>query len=111
MKDLAWMLALAAEFHDAVQQLQGDKFFAGDDHIGIILAIGSSAEEIPRIANQDRYLAGVRIVSQTLLQLLVLSWTGVTIVLGATQQLHEIDLSSGALTKLLKRGARLVGSN
>src|SRR5712692_5257050 len=51
MKDFAWMLALAAEFHDAVQQLQGDKFFAGHYHIGIILAIGPSAEEIPRLVD------------------------------------------------------------
>src|SRR5205823_8162049 len=51
MKDLAWMLALAAEFHDTIEQLQSDEFFAGDDDVGIILAIGSSAKEIPRLVD------------------------------------------------------------
>src|SRR5438132_4826289 len=51
MKHLTRMLALAAEFHDAIEQLQGDKFLPGHHNVGIILTVGSATEEIPRLVN------------------------------------------------------------
>src|SRR6266849_9059323 len=45
------MLAWPAGFHDAIEQLQGDKLFSRDDHVRVVSAIGSAAEEIPGLVD------------------------------------------------------------
>ncbi len=51
MEDFARMLALTSKFHDPVEELEGDKFFAGADDIGVTETVRPSAEEIPGLVN------------------------------------------------------------
>src|SRR5579884_2280443 len=51
MKSLARVLMLASELHDAIEQLQRHKFFAGHGYVGTVAAFGSAAEEVPRLVN------------------------------------------------------------
>ena len=41
----------AAGLHDAVEQLQGDEFLAGDDHVGAVSSARARAEEVPRLVD------------------------------------------------------------
>ena len=51
MEYFARMLAWPAGFHDAIEQLQGDKLFSRDDHVRVVSAVRPTTEEIPRLVD------------------------------------------------------------